>query len=78
MAATNPQPPPSSRKSRLNNYARYSGLGIQILVLIFAGMYGGYKLDKYLHLKFPAFTILLSLAGTALAIWYAVKDFRKK
>jgi ATP synthase protein I len=77
MAATNPQPPPS-RKNRLNNYARYSGLGIQMVVLIAAGMYGGYKLDKWLHLKFPAFTILLSLAGTAGAIWYAIKDFKKK
>ena len=78
MATTNPQPSPSSRKSRLNNYARYSGLGIQILVLIFAGMYGGYKLDRLLHLKFPAFTLVLSLLGTSLAIWYAIKDLRKK
>jgi len=49
-----------------------------MVVLIGVGMYGGYKLDKSLHLKFPAFTILLSLAGTAGAIWYAIKDFRKK
>jgi hypothetical protein len=49
-----------------------------MLVFIGAGMYGGYKLDESLHLKFPAFTIVLSLAGTASAIWYAIKDFRKK
>lgn len=78
MAATNPQPPRSSRKNRLNSYTRYSGLGIQMLVLIFAGMYGGYKLDQLLRLKFPIFTILLSLGGTAGAIWLAVKDFTKK
>jgi len=49
-----------------------------MLALIFAGMYGGYKLDQLLHLKFPAFTIVLSLLATAIAIWLAVKDFTKK
>ena len=79
MEAKSPQEPrPSSRKNRLNNYARYSGLGIQTLVLIFAGMYGGYKLDRSLQIKFPVFTLVLSLLGTALAIWMAVKDFTKK
>ena len=78
MATKNLQPPHSSRKNRLSSYARYSGLGIQMLVLIFAGMYGGYKLDRLVHIKFPAFTIVLSLLGTAVAIWLAVKDFTKK
>jgi len=49
-----------------------------MLVFIFAGMYGGYKLDRLLHLKFPAFTIVLSLLGTAIAIWLAIKDFTRK
>jgi hypothetical protein len=53
-------------------------MGIQILVLIFAGMYGGYKLDRSLQIKFPVFTIVLSLLGTGVAIWMAVKDFTRK
>jgi hypothetical protein len=49
-----------------------------MLVLIFAGMYGGYKSDQLLHIKFPVFTITFSLLGTAVAIWLAVKDFTEK
>lgn len=76
--ATNPQPPHSSRKNRLSTYGRLSGLGIQMLVLIFAGMYGGVRLDESLHLKVPVFTIILSLSGVAVAIWIAVKDSTPK
>src|SRR5258706_16300555 len=76
--ATSQHPPHSSRKNRLNSYARYSGLGIQMLVFIFAGMYGGYKLDRLLYLKFSAFTIFLCLLGTAIAILLSIKNFTKK
>jgi hypothetical protein len=49
-----------------------------MLVLIFAGMYGGVRLDKSLHLKFPVFTLILSLLGVSVAIWMAIKDFTRK
>ncbi|MBK5286475.1 MAG: AtpZ/AtpI family protein [Bacteroidia bacterium] len=49
-----------------------------MLVIIFAGTYGGLRLDKTLSFKFPLFTIVLSLLSVAVAIWLAVKDFSKK
>jgi len=76
--ATNPQHQPSRRKNRLDAYGRYSGLGIQMLAIIFAGMYGGYKLDNFLNFKFPVFTIVLSLFSVAVAISLVVKDFSKR
>ncbi|HLG35006.1 MAG TPA: AtpZ/AtpI family protein [Bacteroidia bacterium] len=76
--ATNPQSPPSPRKNRLDVYSRYSGMGIQMLVIIFAGTYCGIKLDEFLSLKFPAFTIMLSLLSVAVAIWFVVKDLIRK
>ena len=66
----------SQGKSPLNNYARYSGIAIQMLVIIFLGVFGGYKLDQVLGTK-PLLIVLLSLAGVTIAIYQAVKDFIK-
>ena len=66
----------SPGKSPLNNYARYSGIAIQMLVIIFLGVFGGYKLDQLLGTK-PLLIVLLSLAGVTIAIYQAVKDFIK-
>ena len=76
--AKSPQSPPSPRKNRLDSYAKYSGMGIQMLVIIFAGTFGGIKLDEVLTLKFPVFTIVLSLLSVVLAIWFVVKDLIRK
>jgi len=65
------------KKKQLNSYARYSAIGIQMLVIIAAGTFGGYKLDVWLNLKFPVFLIVLSLLSVSLAIYHAIKDFIK-
>ncbi|GIL22763.1 MAG: hypothetical protein BroJett042_12760 [Bacteroidota bacterium] len=41
----------------INSFARYSGLGLQMLVTIGVGAWLGYKLDQYLELKFPVFLL---------------------
>ena len=72
---------PEDRKqiqNRYNAYARYSSFAIQMMVIIAAGTYGGFRLDKYLGWKFPLFTVVLSLLSVVAAIWYAIKDFLKK
>ncbi|MEI6816281.1 MAG: AtpZ/AtpI family protein [Bacteroidota bacterium] len=66
-----------SKKKPLNNYARYSGMGIQMAVIISLGMFGGMKLDELVGIKFPIFTIVLSLAAVAMAIYVSIKDFLK-
>ncbi len=65
-------------KKPLNNYARYSSIAMQMLVIIVLGVWGGVLLDKYIGIKFPIFTVLLSLGSVSLAIYVAVKDFLKK
>ena len=47
-----------------------------MLVIIFLGVFGGYWLDRFAGTK-PLFVILFSLAGVALAIYQAVRDFIK-
>ena len=72
---------PNSQKKKLldnNSMMRYASMGSQILITIALFTVGGYKLDQWLHLKIPIFTILLSLSGVALGIYFAVRDLLKK
>jgi ATP synthase protein I len=61
----------------LKDYARYTGLGAQMIVIILVTVWGGIKLDKFFALETPVFTIILSLLGVFAAIYTAVKDFIK-
>ena len=59
----------------LSNYAKYSSLAFQMIAIILIGVFGGIKLDQWLELRFPVFTVVLSLLATALAVYYGIKDF---
>ena len=62
----------------LNDYAKYSGLAVQMALIIGGGCYGGYKLDDYFKsTKTPIFTIIFSLVSIALAMYIVLKDFIK-
>lgn len=56
----------------VNSYAKWSGLGFQMLAAIGLGVWGGLWLDKKFNMQFPAFTVGLSLLGvvTSLVIVY--------
>ena len=70
--------PQKPKKKPLQDYAKYSALGLQMAVIIGLGVWGGTALDKYFQTKFPAFTLGLSLFSLAGAMYWAVKDFIKK
>ena len=59
----------------ISNYARYTGLGIQMIIIILITVWGGIKLDELFLLETPVFTVILSLLGVAAAIYTAIKDF---
>jgi F0F1-type ATP synthase assembly protein I len=61
----------------LGNYAKYSSLAFQMVAIILLGVFGGIKLDHWLKLHFPVFTILLSFLAVILALYSALKDFLK-
>lgn len=48
---------------------------IQMGVIIFAGTFGGIKLDEKIQLGFPLFTVILSFLSVLLAMYYVLKDF---
>ena len=76
--ATN-QPNSTKKKAPTpESYVRYASMGTQMLVIIGLGVFGGYYLDHSLGLKFPVFTIVLSLLSIAAALYFAIKDFLQK
>jgi F0F1-type ATP synthase assembly protein I len=64
--------------SSLSTYVKYSSLSAQMILIVLAGCYGGILIDKWIDWNFPAFTLFLSIAGVALAMYIAIKDFLKK
>jgi hypothetical protein len=73
-----PSPDSDNSTRGFGAYARYSALAIQAGVIIFAGTFGGLKLDQYLNLRFPVFTVILSLLSVFSAIWLLVREVIKK
>jgi len=59
----------------VNNYIKYTQMGFQMAIIITLGAFGGKKLDAYLSLQMPVFTIILSLLSIAAALYLALKDF---
>jgi ATP synthase protein I len=45
------------KKKPVNNFLKYSGLGLQMMVSIGVGAWLGLKLDQYFELKFPVFLL---------------------
>lgn len=62
----------------ISNYARYSNMAFQMIAILLIGVFGGIKLDHWLKLKFPVFTVVFSVLATGLAIYYVIKDLLKK
>lgn len=48
-------------------------MGFQILATIAVMAFAGIYLDKYLHWKFPVFTVVLSLAGVFGAMYSIIR-----
>ena len=69
----NPKNPPKEPK-KLDSFAKYSTMAFQMVIIIGLGVFGGIKLDDWLHMRFPLFTLVLSLAGVALSIYLMIKD----
>ena len=65
------------KKRQLNAYARYSGMAFQMLAIILLGVFGGYKLDQWLHTK-PILTVLLSICSVILSVYYVTRDLLRK
>ena len=64
-------------RKNLNEYARYSGIAIQMLVIILLGVFAGFGLDRWFHTK-PILTVIFSIISVALSIYIVTKDLLRK
>jgi ATP synthase protein I len=69
--------PQKSDGPKSNQWIRYSGMGLQMLVIIGLGVWGGYKLDKIYHTE-SIFTIVLSLVSVILSMALVIREFTKR
>ena len=65
------------KESGLQSYARYSGLAVQMIVIILAFVWAGKKIDEKYFGDRSVFVIIFSLAGVAVAMYVAIKDLLK-
>ena len=70
--------PNSKPPVNLRNYARYSGLAVQFIVVLLLAVFGGKKLDSYTGMKFPLFTLLFSLAGLFAVLYLVIRGLTRK
>ena len=62
----------------ITNYARYTGMAIQMIVIIAGMTYAGVWLDSKREGETPVFTLILSLLGVFAALYTSLKDFINK
>ena len=65
--------PPKDQKDKLNSYARFSGIAIQMFAIIGVGTFIGVQLDEKYPNKHNLYTLILSLASVILSIVYVIR-----
>jgi F0F1-type ATP synthase assembly protein I len=60
----------------MNDYAKYSSIALQTVIIILIGVWFGVKMDKWLDMK-PLFTIVFSILSIAGAIYTMIKKILK-
>ena len=56
------------------NYLKYSSLGFQMAITIGLAAWGGQYLDKKYQTEKPVYTIILILAGIAIALYQVIRE----
>jgi ATP synthase protein I len=64
-------------KQVLNDYGQFTGIAFQMIAIIGIFTFAGYKLDHWLHLKYPIFTISLILLSVVIAIYSIIRSLNK-
>lgn len=69
---------PKKKPPLTNNYAKYSGMAMQMMAIIVIGVLAGRKIDQWAATKYPVFTLVLTLLSVFAAMYYFIKDVIKK
>ena len=64
---------PRDQKNKLNSYARFSGLAIQMFAIIGVGTYIGVKLDENYPNEHNLYTLIFTLSSVIASIVYVIR-----
>lgn len=64
-------------RNPLNAYAKYSGLGFQMIAIIGIFTYAGYKIDESGHHEVKWVTAALSLTGVFISLYIVIVSLKK-
>ena len=60
---------------KVDDFIQYAGLAFEMIVIMGFGVFAGIMIDRWLNLKFPAFTFGLMILSVIGAIYHAVRKF---
>lgn len=69
-----PEKPTNSNPDRLRSFAKYSGLGFQMLAIIGLSTWAGTALDAHFQNDRPWYTISLTLLGVFAAMYQVIRS----
>lgn len=61
-------------KNHLKAYSKYTGIAFKMIFISLSVLFVCYKIDKYLCLKFPIFTVLGAVGGVVLSIYIVIRE----
>lgn len=64
--------------SGMNKFVRYTSLAFEMGIVIFAGAFGGLKLDEYFGTEKPWWTVALSLFAVFASIYIVIKGLKER
>ena len=77
MKETQDQNKKEKKKEPLKNWAFFTGIALQMTVIIGGSIWLGSFLDQKLTNSFPWFTVILSLLGVAAAITHVIVALKR-
>lgn len=66
------------KKSNTTNFAKYSGIGFQMLAIIALFTFAGYKIDGYRNSPKLIFTAVFGLIGVVISLYQVVRQLNSK
>lgn len=64
-------------KKNGSKFVKFSSLGVQMIVLIGGGAWGGQLLDDKMQNEKPVFTIIFSLLGIFTGLYFVIREANK-
>lgn len=60
-------------KKQVDDFIKYSGMAFEMVAIMGVGVFMGVKIDQWLKLDFPAFTLGLMVLSVVGAIYHAIR-----